>query len=98
MEWILEKENDMAYTIEWLLDRDESYRYQMLDRMRTDCAYHLGNGQIFGSHLWAGNIEDQIDYMQQLWKSFDEDKKPTWLTWDQILQYEKDMKQLERIK
>lgn len=79
------------FTLDWLLSRDESFRYQMLDRMRSDCDYYLGNGRIYGNHLWAGEVEEQIKYMKSLWLSFAEDKKPEWLTWEQILQYEKDM-------
>ena len=79
------------YNLEWLLDHEESFRYQMLDRMRMDCNYYLGNGQIYGNHLWAGEVEEQISYMKGLWNSFAEDQKPQWLTWEQILQYEKDM-------
>jgi len=79
------------FTLDWILSRDEKFRYQMLGRMRSDCDYYLGNGQIYGNHLWAGNEVDQIDYMKCLWSSFAEDKKPEWLTWEQILQYERDM-------
>jgi len=68
----------------------------MLDRMRTDCAYYLGNGRIFGNHLWAGNVSDQIEYMKAIWESFDE--KPEWLTWEQIEAYEKKMTESTYLK
>ena len=27
-----------------ILNKDEKFRYMLLDRMRTDCEYYLGNG------------------------------------------------------
>ena len=60
--------------------------------MRSDCAYYVGNGRIYGgNHLWAGNIKDQIDIMKGIWNSFPEDGKPEWLTWEQIEAYEAEM-------
>ena len=41
--------------------------------------------------LWAKNEKDQIACMKALWKSFKEDKKPEWLTFEQILEFEKQM-------
>lgn len=70
---------------------DDRFRYMLLDRMRSDCDYFLGNGQIYGNHLWAENVTDQIGYMKALWNSFPEDGKPEWLTMEQILNYEKEM-------
>lgn len=29
---------------EIIATHDKKYRYMLLDRMRTDCAYYLGNG------------------------------------------------------
>ena len=55
---------------------DDRFRYMLLDRMRMDCDYFLGNGQIYGNHLWAGNVTDQIGYMKALWESFPVDGKP----------------------
>lgn len=86
----------MAYTLEWALDHEASYRYQLLDRMRLDCDYYLGNGQIYGNHLWAGNdnIDDQIAIMRALWNSFPDDGKPKWLSWEEIQDYETKMKEI----
>lgn len=70
---------------------DDRFRYMLLDRMRMDCDYFLGNGQIYGNHLWAENVTAQIGYMKALWDSFPEDGKPEWLTMEQILNYEKEM-------
>lgn len=70
---------------------DDRFRYMLLDRMRGDCDYFLGNGRIYGNHLWAGNVPDQIGYMKALWESFPENGKPEWLTMEQILDYEQKM-------
>ena len=32
----------------------------ILDRLKQDCEYFLGNGNGYEKHLWAGNIKDQI--------------------------------------
>ena len=53
-----------------VLTRGEKFRYQLLDRMRSDCDYYLGNGRIYGNHLWAGNVPEQIEYMKAIWNSF----------------------------
>lgn len=71
---------------------DLEFRYMLLDRMRSDCDYFLGNGRIYGNHLWAGNVIDQIGYMNALWESFPVDSKPEWLTMEQIISYEQQMK------
>jgi len=77
---------------------DSRFRYMLLDRMRGDCDYFLGNGRIYGSHLWAGNVQDQIGYMRAIWESFPEDGKPEWLTMEQISDYEREMCSLLQTK
>lgn len=67
--------------------KDKKFRYMLLDRMRMDCDYELGNGKIYGGHLWAGNAEEQIKDMISLWKSFPEDEKPEWLTLEELNKY-----------
>ena len=76
-----------------VLQYEETFRYQLLDRMRSDCKYFLGAGNRMEKYLWAGNVEDQILAMQILWRSFPVDKKPEWLTWEQICEYAKKMKE-----
>lgn len=70
---------------------DTKFRYMMLDRMRSDCDYYLGNGRLYGNHLWAGDEEKQISYMKAIWESFPSDQKPQWLTYEEILVYERRM-------
>lgn len=64
---------------------DESFRYQMLDRLRSDCVYYLGYGNRCANHLWAcGDEAKQILHMMALYQSFPDNKKPEWLTADDI--------------
>ncbi|MCE8841147.1 MULTISPECIES: LPD11 domain-containing protein [Bacteroidales] len=77
--------------MEEILQRDSKYRYMLLGRMQSDCEYYLGFGNRNQSRLWAGNEEKQIEYMKQLYNSFDEDEKPQWLSMSQILDYARQM-------
>lgn len=74
---------------EELLSKEEKFRYQMLGRMKMDCDYYLGYGNRRTNRLWALEEREQIETMKALWNSFEEDKKPEWLTWDELLEYEK---------
>jgi len=74
--------------LKWLLGCEESYRYKMLDRMRSDCEFYLyllGTGE---DRLWAKDKKLHIECMKAVWKSFPNEGKPKWLTWEQILEYE----------
>lgn len=71
-----------------ILNADETFRYQLLSRLKMDCDYYLGYGNRNKKHLWAGNEKEQIETMKKLWNTFPEDGKPEWLTWDDIAQYE----------
>jgi hypothetical protein len=68
---------------------DTKFNYMLLSRLKMDCDYYLGNGQIYGSHLWAGDERKQIDKMRELWNGFK--KKPAWLSMDDIETYESKM-------
>lgn len=73
-------------------ERDEaSFRYQLLDRLRQDCDYYLGNGGRCDKHLWACNPKDHIIAMKALYNTFADDEKPQWLSYDDICKYEKEM-------
>ena len=56
-----------------ILNKDERFRYMLLDRMRTDCEYYLGNGGRNARDLWAGDEQLQIEYMVALIKAIDDD-------------------------
>ena len=51
------------------------FEYRMLSKLQSDCEYYLGYG----------------NRMKELWNGFPTDQKPEWLTWEQLLQYEKVM-------
>jgi hypothetical protein len=72
-----------------ILKAEDTFRYQMLSRLKQDCEYYLNYGNRAKKHLWAGDEAEQILMMKELWKSFKEDGKPEWLTWEEVLAYEK---------
>ena len=74
-----------------VLEHDETFRYQLLSRMQMDCDYYLGNGQFCDKHLWESNVESQVKTMKEIYNSFDDDKKPQWLSWEEIEEYERKM-------
>lgn len=69
----------------------ERFCYMMLDRLRSDCDYFLGYGCRNEGVLWADNVERHIAIMRALWDSFPDDRKPQWLTREQIDEYEQKM-------
>ena len=75
------------------LPREESFAYQMLGRLKSDCDYFLGNGFGYEPHLWAGTVEKQIKEMRDRWNAFADEDKPEWLTMEQINEYERNMLQ-----
>lgn len=87
----IEKYQDMEFEI---IGKDEEptpaekFNYQMLSRLKMDCDYYLGYGNRNTKRLWADNEEEHIVEMKKLYNSFNEDKKPEWLTWSDILNYE----------
>lgn len=70
---------------------EPEFRYQMLSRMKQDCDYYLGYGNRNANCLWAGDEKDQINNMKAIWDSFPEEDKPEWLTWEELIEYEKQM-------
>ena len=82
--WV-RKNVDALLTNELTTGHDDSFRYQMLERLRSDCAYYLGYGNRCANHLWAqGDEAKQILLMVALYQSFPDDKKPEWITEDDI--------------
>ena len=70
---------------------EPKFRYMMLSRMKQDCDYYLGNGNRSTNHLWARDERAQLENMIALWKTFDKDDKPEWLTWADIVTYAQKM-------
>ena len=75
---------------------DSEYQYMLLDRLKIDCEYFLGNGNRNEKHLWAGSVDAQIKEMKKIWNSLKE--KPEWLTMEDINNYEKLMKDKKAIR
>ena len=72
-------------------DADKRFQYQMLDRYRCDCDYYLGYGNRNPDILPSKDEKEHIESMKRMWLSFPDGEKPKWLTWNQILEYEKAM-------
>lgn len=68
--------------------QDKKFQFQLLDRMRQDCEYFLGNGNRNEKFLWAGNVDDQIKAMRDLQSRLN----PEWLSKEDIDRYESQMK------
>jgi hypothetical protein len=68
------------------------FDYMMLDRLRSDNEYYLGNGNRNPKNLWAGSVDGQIEEMKKLWNQLPKDKKPEWLSMEDIENYERKMK------
>ena len=67
--------------------KDKTFRYMMLDRLRQDCDYSLNRCDGSENVLWAKDKQAQIENMVALWKTFDPDDRPEWLTWGDIVYY-----------
>lgn len=70
---------------------DFKTEYRQLSRLQSDCDYFLGNGAGHEKHLSCGSVENQIARMQELWDSFPNDKKPEWLSKEDIDGYAEKM-------
>ena len=82
----------MTKDVQEIINHKEiSFHYQMLSRFQMDCDYFIGWGTRNPSQLWACNVVDHIQNMKDLWLSFPEDGKPEWLTFEDILEYERKM-------
>ena len=89
-------EPDMPIQHEFVLvgakeNEDKRFQYAMLDRLRCDCDYYLGYGNRNDNNLWGGTPQEHIECMKKRWLEFAENEKPQWLTWEQILEYERKM-------
>ena len=62
----------------------DSYKYMLLDRLRTDCGYYLDGGNRNCKYLWGGSVRAHLGAMRALYDSFPEDDRPEWLTAEQI--------------
>lgn len=63
------------------------HQYMMLSRLKSDCEYYLNYGNRTKKHLYYLDEKEHIKQMKQLYNLLPE--KPQWLTYEQILEYEK---------
>lgn len=79
-------------TLNWLLNQDDTFKYQILGRLQFDCQAYTGNEE----RLWAHNVEDHIECMRAVHKNLK--VKPEWLSLQQIEKYSEQMKHLKYSK
>ena len=72
-----------------VLTGSREFRYMLLDRLRQDCLYYLGNGNRNETRLWTGNPKEQIKLMKDLYNSFED--KPQWISIEEINDLENKM-------
>ena len=80
-----------CYLMEDWAKHEPKFRYMMLDRLRQDCNYYLTYGHKSPNALWAKDEKEQIENMKALWKTFKLKDTPEWLTWEDILEFERKM-------
>jgi hypothetical protein len=66
------------------------FHYMMLSRLVSDCEYYSRNPH--PKHLWAGSVSGQITEMKRLWNELPLNKKPEWLSMEDILEWENKLK------
>lgn len=76
---------------------DSNFRYQMLNRLKSDCDYML-NMSHSEAVLWAHDVDKQIEYMKELYESFPEDGKPLWISMEDINNYCRKMRWVKTMK
>lgn len=74
---------------DFIMSRDDAYRYFILGRLVADCEYYLGWGGRSPRRLYYHNVKDHIQAMRELYYSFE--NKPEWLSLEQINEYENEM-------
>lgn len=74
------------------------FNYQMLDRLRSDCDYYLGNGNGNSKHLYYKDINKQIEEMKKIYNSFSDEDKPKWISLDKIEDYRNKMQNFNKIR
>ena len=73
-------------------EKDYTFDYSFLSRLKSDCKYVIDH-QISNPRwsLWGITVEKHIEEMRKVYNSFPDDKKPQWITMDDIDNYEKTM-------
>ena len=70
-------------------ERERAFRfdYMMLSRLQMDCNYY--NSAESYNHAHCQTAREMIESMKEHWNRIPEDLKPDWISWDDILGYEK---------
>lgn len=73
-------------------EKDYTFDYSFLSRLKSDCKYVIDH-QISNPRwsLWGITVEKHIEEMRKVYNSFPDDKKPQWITMDDIDNFEKEM-------
>lgn len=71
----------------------QRFEYMMLDQMRSGCDYFLGWGNGSLTHILENSIHSHIEEMKRIHNLLL--VKPEWLTYEQIEEYEINMKKLQ---
>ena len=83
--------NNAEFEKEIVMKNDEKFRYMLLDRMKTDCEYYLGNGNRNKEKLWSRDENDHIKNMISLYRSFGVKGQPEWLSVTDLNYYSKEL-------
>lgn len=73
-------------------EKDYTFDYSFLSRLKSDCKYVIDH-QISNPRwsLWGITVEKHIEEMRKVYNSFPDDKKPQWITMNDIDNFEKEM-------
>lgn len=74
--------------------KNNEFDYMMLDRLKSDCDYFLGNGNGYLGHLFCKDIDKHIDEMKKIYNSFSEEEKPEWISLEDIANYHEKMTEI----
>ena len=69
------------------LEMELEQKYQLLERMKSDCEYYLNGGQKQVKYLWSQSVDQQIQDMKDLLFSIPRENRPEWLTYYDIQNY-----------
>lgn len=68
-------------------ERAFKFDYMMLSRMQMDCKYYDSASHYNNAH--GQTAKEMIENMKERWNKIPDDLKPVWISWEEILEYEK---------
>lgn len=77
--------------VKMISKQSEEFKYEMLDRMKSDCDYCLASNSELELCLCGFSVSEYITFMTALYNSFPDDKKPEWISIEDINKYEETM-------